>query len=93
MIKQFPFKQFSLACHLFAYSFNGQTFLFDPGSGKNEGVLRIHKISRAEVSSSVSLMSHQGPSLVGSYPYTEIQLVYFTALADWAERGQDIIIL
>ena len=56
-----------------------------PGSDSNEGVLHIPQISSiTEASPSDHLMSYSGHLLRRgrSYPYAEMQLVYFTAPAD-----------
>ena len=55
------------------------------GSDGNEGVLRIpQSSSTAGTSPSDCLVSYPGHSLRGSYPSAEVQSVYFTAPADWA---------
>ena len=62
-----------------------------PGSDGNEGVLCIPQSSSiAEASSSYCLMSYTGHSLVGSYPFAEIQWVYSAASADWAVYTSNI---
>ena len=61
-----------------------------PGSDGNEGVLRIpQSSSTAGTSPSDCLVSYPGHSLGGSYPSSEVQSVYFTAPADWAELQGD----
>ena len=56
-----------------------------PGSGGNEGVLRVPQSSNITgTSPSDCLVSYPGYSLgVGSYPSSEVQLVYSTAITDW----------
>ena len=64
----------------------------EPGSNANEGVLRIlQKCSITGASPSDCLMSYSGHSLGKSYPSAEMQSVYSTALADWAERIRIIL--
>ena len=48
----------------------------------NEGVLCIPQISKTGASSSDSFLSYLG-HFGESYPSAEMQLVYYTALADW----------
>ena len=56
-----------------------------PGSNCNEGVLHIPQSSSiAGTSPSDCLVSYPGHSLGGSYPSAEVQSVYSTAPADWA---------
>ena len=56
------------------------------GSDDNEEVLRIPQSSSITgTSPSDYLVSYPGHSLKGSYPIAEVQLVYSTAPADWAE--------
>ena len=58
-----------------------------PGSDGNKGILCILQSSSITgTSPSDWLMLYTGHSLGESYPYTEIQSVYFTAPADWANR-------
>ena len=59
-----------------------------PGSDGNEGLLRIpQSSSTAGTSSSDCLVSYLGHSFGGgSYPSAEVQPVYSTAPADWANR-------
>ena len=85
--------------HLFAQSLNSQTVLFDPqigpyqsqswpGSNGNEGVLSIFQISGITEDSPDCLKSYPRHLLQqgwGSYPSAELQFVYSTAPADWAE--------
>ena len=50
--------------------------------------------SKIGASPSGSLMSYPGHLLgVGSYPSAEVQLVYSTALADWARLWLQVTIL
>ena len=59
-----------------------------PGSNGNEGVLWIPQIFKSGPSPSACLMSCPGHLLGGvSCPSVEIQLVYFTAPADWARNA------
>ena len=59
------------------------------GSNGKEGVLRIPPSSSViGASSSDCLVSELGDSWRGSYPSTEMQSVYFTALADWVSHTQ-----
>ena len=57
------------------------------GSDGNEGVVRISQSSNITgTSPSDCFVSYAGHSLVvggGSYPFAELQSVYFTALTDW----------
>ena len=59
-----------------------------PGSDGNEGVLRIpQSSSTAGTSPSDCLVSYPGHSLGrGSYPSAEVQSVYSTAPANWANK-------
>ena len=57
----------------------------EPGSDGYEGVLRIpQSSSTAGTSPSDCLVSYPGHWLGGSYPSAEVQSVYSTAPADWA---------
>ena len=71
-------------------TFVGTTTL-GPGSDVNEEILHILQSSSITgASASDCLVSNPGQSLGGwdggSYPFPEIQLVYFTATADWASK-------
>ena len=104
MIKQFYFKQFNLACHLFACS-SSQTVLLDPikffhsgqsGSGSNgsEGVHCIPQSSSiTEASASDCLVSYLGHSLEESYPSAEMQSMYSTAPAEWALHSSNLCLV
>ena len=56
-----------------------------PERNSNEGVLHIPQISKAGVSPLDGLMLYSGHLLGGSHS-AEMQLVYSTAPADWAEK-------
>ena len=59
-----------------------------PGSNGNKGVLRIpQSCSITGTSLSDSLESYLGHSLWGSYHSAEMQSVYSTSLADWANMS------
>ena len=53
-----------------------------PGSNDDEGVLHITQSFRIGASTSDGLLSYPGHSLVGSYPFAEIQSVYSTVPTD-----------
>ena len=58
-----------------------------PRSIGNEEILCIPQSSSiTEASPSDCLVSYQGHSVEGSYPFPEKQSVYSTALADWAKE-------
>ena len=97
MIKQFFFKQFNLACHLFAHSLNVKQFYLSrrwnlssatssgqSGSGSN-GKKRVLNIPAKLQDWSLTIRSLNaipGPSLGESYPSAKMQSVYSTAPAD-----------
>ena len=56
-----------------------------PGSNGNEQVLHILQSSKTAALPSNSLMSYPGYLLMESYPSAEMQSVYSTAPANWAE--------
>ena len=58
------------------------------GSNDNEGVLDIAWKSRTGVSSLDTLVSYQGYMLRGFYSSAEMQSVYCTAPANWAEDDE-----
>ena len=105
MSKQFYFKQFSLNVKtvnpkpwfssiwpldspLSGATTSGQS---GPESDGNKGVLRIHHSSSIPgTSPSDYLMSYLGHLFgLGSYPSAEVQSMYSTALADWANRERE----
>ena len=60
-----------------------------PESDGNKGVLRIPQSSWITGASQLDcLVSYPRHSLGVSYPFAEMQLVYFTASADWAIHGK-----
>ena len=68
---------------LFDATTQGQS---EPGSSANEGLLRIsQRYGINEASPSDWFVSYPEHSLGEFYPSAEIHLVYFTALADWAQ--------
>ena len=56
-----------------------------PGSNGNKGVFCIPQNVRTGFSALDCLVQYLEYSLGESYPSVEMQLVYFTAPADWAE--------
>ena len=87
--KHFYFKLFSLIKQSIT---NNAVYFYLTHSGPeqtwsngNEGVLCIpQSLSITGTSPSDCLVSYLGHSLVGSYSSAEVQLVYSTALANWA---------
>ena len=57
-----------------------------PESNNNEGILHILQSPRAEALPSDGLMPYPGQSLEGSDPSAEMQSVYSTTPADWADN-------
>ena len=102
MIKLFYFKQFNLACYLFALSLisNNAIYPFDKtlsgattqsqsghGNDGNEGILHIPQ------SSSIGLFNvYQDTCCECPYPAEEMQSMYSTAPANWAEFEWNICI-
>ena len=96
MIKQFNFKQFNLACHLFALSLNVKQFYrtltgattpgqSGPRGNGNEGTLNIPQNSSiTRASPSDCLVSYPGHALWESYLSADMQSVYSTSPANWA---------
>ena len=61
-----------------------------PGQSRpeNDGNDQVIHIPQSPKAPSDWLKSYPGRSLGESYPYTEMQLMYSTAQADWAEQNQ-----
>ena len=61
-----------------------------PWNNRNEGVLHIIESSKIGASPSDSLISYPWHSLSGevTYPSSEMQLVYSTAPANWADTDR-----
>ena len=92
MIKQFYFKQFYLACHLFAHSLNVKQFdplirpyqVLRPRARVGQGAMAMKEYSTSPKSYSITGVSPSDYLML--YPgHSEMQSVYSTASADEAK--------